>query len=139
MAKEKGRYSSAAKDAGKASSDKGQSDNRFKGSYQFVEGYLNDTDKQWLNDNLDGSDEMVYSLVCELDPCFKLSVSFDVRSDRYLASIARIDVGHSDSGKILVSRGATRFDALYALAYRFKVKFSAGWGEASLNSASRWE
>lgn len=103
--------------------------------YQFIEGYLDEKDRQWLSDNMDSQHERILELVCDLPVGFKFSLSWDARSERFLATLTNNDVTSADFHKILTSRGATPDAATFALWYRHNVKFQAGWGESRSNDS----
>jgi len=97
--------------------------------FVFVDTYLNDKDKQWLSDNRDVADEYVLSLFAELEDGNKLSVSFDQKSSRFLATFSDNCDGSPNRYKILTARGSTPVAALFSLAYKHRHKSADGlWG-----------
>lgn len=134
----KGRGFNGSKSKGNVQADSNGQSTRFKGDFSFVSSYLNDTDREWLDANADTAEALVFELVFESGESFKFSVSFDTKTNRFLATLARVDVGHRDSGKILTGRGATAFDAAFVLAYLHLRKLQDGWGEADNTTAGRW-
>lgn len=103
--------------------------------YRFVEGYLDEKDRQWLSDNMDSQHERILELVCDLQPGYKFSLSWESKSERYLATLTCNDDQSADFRKILTSRGATPDAATFALWYRHNIKFSNGWGESQRNNS----
>jgi len=114
-----------------AAKNAGGSGNRFGGEFRFVEGYLDSDDQQWLADNVDSAAECILGMVADISEGYKLSVSWDKRTDMYLATLTCSLDGAADKGKILTSRGSTPTFALFALYYRHYHKFRAGWGESN--------
>lgn len=104
-------------------------------NYRFVEGYLDEVDRKWLEDNMDSAADCVLELVSQISEGYKLSVSYDRKSERFLASLACSDNGSADFGKILTSRGASPLAATFALWYRHYRKFQFGWGETQRNNS----
>lgn len=105
----------------------------------FVEGYLTTDDKQWLSDNVENQLSLVSELLQSIDDEYSLSCKFDANSQRFLASLTCRVQNHHNSGCILVSRGATPIDALYALSYRHFVKFDGKWRDSTGASDSLWD
>lgn len=102
------------------------------GEFRFIEGYLDADDQQWLADNADSAAECVLSLVADLCEGYKLSVSWDKRTEMFLATLTCSLDGSADKGKILTSRGSTPVNAAFALWYRHYRKFPNGWGESNV-------
>lgn len=106
---------------------------------KFIEGYLDTDDKKWLHANVDNQLVHVAELLQSIEDEYSISCKYDPNSHRYLASLTCRVQNHFNSGCILVSRGATPIDALYALAYRHFVKFDGKWQEMGVGSESLWD
>lgn len=102
---------------------------------QYVEGYLDERDQQWLTDNADSQFEYILQLLADLPPGLKFGLGFEERSNRYKATLTNSIEGHADCGKVLSSRAANPVAATFALYYRHYVKFSAGWGQSVRNNS----
>lgn len=106
---------------------------------QFVDGYLTDTDRQWLEDNIKDQSGWVLDLISDAREYGGLSVKFDAKSGRYLAILFGGDSPETNQGYALTARSATTVDAVYALAYKHYVKFARKWGGVEGERASRWD
>lgn len=96
---------------------------------QWVNPYLDNNDKRWLEDNYKQCNELVLEFVDALSETASLSSKYDSRSDRWLASVVFTGDGDPNNGWAVSMRGATRIDSLYALSYVVGVKL--GWKVAN--------
>jgi len=107
----------------------------------FIEGYLNASDKEWLRAHYNEQLQFVAELLNEVGDAYVCSVKFDADSQRFKATLTCRKNSLVNANCILVSRGATSIDALYALAYRHYVKFAGEWGSGSgdVESEGLWD
>lgn len=94
---------------------------------QWVVSSLDAGDKKWLRDNINHSLEYVGEFVTNLTPSFTLTLKFEDRAQRYLATLVCTDSEHPAASMALSCRGATPFDALYAMAYLADGKYDTPW------------
>lgn len=108
------------------------------GKFSFVDGYLDAIDRDWLSTNSEYRADYVFDLVAAIGDEYKLSVSHDYKSGKFLATIACRGLNLPNTGSILTSRGSTAVNALYALAYKFLVKYKdTAWGDGS--ASNQWD
>lgn len=101
----------------------------------FIEGYLDERDRDWLDSNADSQYELILEFLAGLPPGLKLGLGYEERSERYKATLTCSIEGHADNNKVLSSRAATPTAALFALYYRHNVKYKDGWGQAKASSS----
>ena len=105
----------------------------------FIDGYLNDQDKKWLEDNYKDSASLIADLLAELGEYGGLTGKPDKQSGKYLVILfGGADEAHC-TGFALTARATDPFDAYYALAYKHLLKFERKWGGAGGQAASRWD
>jgi len=105
----------------------------------FVEGFLNDTDKDWLETHRNTIPECVFALFELVEVGYILSVKFEERSSRFVASLTMREKNHVNSGMCLISRGANPTAALYALYYRHYIKFTEEWRDAGTTATGEFD
>lgn len=105
----------------------------------FVEGYLDTNDQKWLQDHMGDQLAYISELFQSLDDTYTLSCKYDSTSQRFMATLTCRLQGHTNTGRILVSRGADTVNALYALAYRHFIKYDGQWGDTTSTSERLWD
>jgi len=122
---------------GRTSGKSGYDGNRLK----WVNSYLNDEDKQWLEAHRNEIGAGVLRLVEEQANGYKISCKFDDQSSRYQASLLPDDVDCPNSGFGLSHRASDPTVALFVLSYLHFVKFDRRWGEIEPGSdaGSAWD
>jgi len=105
----------------------------------FIEGYLNAEDKEWLQAHLDDQHILIAELLQSVGEEYVVSCKFDHTSLRFQSSLTCRVKNHINSGCVLVSRGATPLDSLYALAYRHLFKFEGEWRGTSGEVEGLWD
>lgn len=102
---------------------------------KFINVHLNDTDKQWLQDNMGDSGQVVDELfIMAHKDAARVSILPDARSGRFNATYTSFDTESPRYGFILSVRAATPAAALYALGYAAQHKDGA-WA-ISTNAAT---
>lgn len=106
---------------------------------QWVNPYLGDVDKSWLKSNSSDLLAWVGELLDNLSSGESLSTWFDYDAHRYVASVSCRDPQSPNHGFAISIRGATRLDALYALAYLVRVRFDgAAWNGDTSEDGDPW-
>jgi len=108
----------------------------FAGKHKFLNPYLSDQDKAWLEDNSDTLDACIIELVEQLRDEYAVRVAYDRNSQRFNAMLTCLVDSHPNTGFILAVRGATPSDALYALHYLHFVKSEGLWRSITPESAT---
>lgn len=113
---------------------------KFTGKSKYLNPYLSDQDKSWLDDNSDSLFDRVADTIDSIADEYALRVSFDNHSQRYLATLTCLLDNVPNTGFILAVRGATPFDALFALHYLHHVKSEGLWRSITpeTTAPTRW-
>ena len=122
---------------GRGSSKTGYDGNRLK----WVNSYLNDDDKRWLESHRNEIAPCILRLVEEQASGYKISCKFDGQSSRYQASLLPDDVDCPNAGFGLSHRAGDPTIALFVLSYLHFIKFECRWGEIEpgSESGSAWD
>lgn len=113
---------------------------KFEGQHKFINPYLNDQDKRWLDDNVGTYDDCVAASIGFPSQQYTLRLGYDWGSKRYTAMLTCMVLDHPNTGLILSIRAATCADALYALYYLHHIKAKGVWGNITPEALapSRW-
>lgn len=106
---------------------------------KFVDGYLTDDDKKWLEDNYKEAHTLLADFLSGLEGYGGLSCKYEDRSGKYLACLFGGQEPGTNTGYALTHRGSTPFVALYVLAYKHFIKHEQRWGSATDAPSSRWD
>lgn len=83
----------------------------------WVNPYLDASDKQWLTDHVHELAAVVIEFVDALPEGWSLSSKFDYQSSHWLSAVVCNPADGKGLGYACSMRGATRLDSLFALAY----------------------
>lgn len=110
-----------------------------KSPIKWVNGYLNAADVEWLVAHDKQCADLVLEFIDALPEAATFSCKYESNSDRYLASIVFTGDGDPNDGWGCSMRGATRVDAIYALAYIVAEKYKWSLGTVDeRNGNTRW-
>lgn len=112
---------------------------RFNSRAEFIEGFLGEADKKWLQDNSNAALEHILRLIDEIGDVYTLSCKYDSNSSRFMATLTcRVD-DNPNTGCILVQRASSPTHALYALSYKHFVKYEGVWGNGGSGDRGLWD
>lgn len=106
--------------------------------FTFINVTPNAGDVQWLLDNEEAAASFVFEWIADIPDRYKLSVSRDVQSGRFNATLACSDPDDPNYALILSFRGSDAASALYGLAYSDQIKLEGQWRRAGSEPASRF-
>lgn len=104
---------------------------------KWVNGYLNEEDKQWLDANRSKISEYILAIIAEQSEGYKLSCKFESTSGQYQSSLIPDDPDCVNSGFGLSHRANDPTVSLFVLSYKHFVKFERRWGEIEPASKPR--
>lgn len=124
----------------KSSENQTRFSNNFSGKskLRWVNPYLDTKDIAWLNDNYDKLALIVCEFLDALPEGYTVSSKMDYHSGRFSATCVCENGDLPNNGMALSLRGATRIDALYALAYAHDFKLKGIWAGAGDSDNARW-
>jgi len=122
---------------GRRTNGTGYDGNRLK----WVDGYINDEDKKWLDAHAGEVGEYVLKIIDEQAEGYKISCKFDINSSKYQATLLPDSPDCPNSGFGLSHRANDPTVALFVLSYKHFIKFDRRWGEIVLPSeaGSLWD
>lgn len=106
-----------------SSRQKGQFANRI----TFYDGYLDASDRQWIQDNWDAAPKLIFELINHAEEYGGLSCKFDERSGKWLAILFGGGTPETGAGFALTARASTATLALFVLGYKALHKFTQQW------------
>jgi len=101
---------------------------------KWVDGYLNDEDRKWLENQRPEVGLWVLKLINAQAGGYKISCSFDSTSSKYCARLIPDDVDCENSGYGLSHRASDPTVALFVLSYKHFVKYEERWSDAEDSS-----
>lgn len=105
---------------------------------RWINPYLDQTDVEWLKANHLDIAVVILDFLDGLPETCNLSAKYDNKTDRWLATVIYSSDDPTYSDTAVSIRGATRSDALYALAYVVVEKYADGLPEGDAAPTGRW-
>lgn len=105
----------------------------------YVDGYLTDEDKKWLDDNYEESGTLILDFLAGLAEYGGFKCNYEERTGKYLAILYGGQTPETNSGYALTHRGSTPYNTIFVLAYKHMVKLKGRWGGGESPSGGRWD
>lgn len=104
----------------------------------WVNPYLNEDDKAWLEGHLPDFDSVILEFLYSLEDDYTVTVTYDRQAEKWSARCYCNSADHANTGYAVSIRAGTSSDAWYALAYCCEVKLGWDFTSGGTGSTGRW-
>lgn len=107
---------------------------------KWVDGYLNDDDKQWLEAHRNEAPDYIFRLIRDSETGGSIQVKFDTYSGKYQAIYFAAPDDDNNGGCALSHRASSPVVAVFVLAYKHFVKYEGQWtDDKTSDSGGLWD
>lgn len=107
-------------------------------STRWINPTFNDQDVRWLTDNADNALGVCAEFYTAMPEGYSIVSKYNFHEDRWHGQCFCNSADDPNENVAVSVRGATRLDALYALAYAILHKLPPEWEGAVSDSNARW-